>query len=62
MGYYGGMGARKVATVTPSATLPQNQPDCLRGDDRPDRLRQLGGVGVVGRAGDRGLRHLLREG
>ena len=30
MGYYGGMGARKVATnVQPSATLPQNQPDCL---------------------------------
>ena len=26
MGYYGGMGARKVATVTPSAPLPQNQP------------------------------------
>jgi methionine-rich copper-binding protein CopC len=29
MGYYGGNGARKVATVTPSASLPQNQPDCL---------------------------------
>jgi hypothetical protein len=29
MGYYGGNGARKIATVTPSATLPQNQPDCL---------------------------------
>jgi hypothetical protein len=29
MGYYGGSGARKIATVTPSATLPQNQPDCL---------------------------------
>ena len=29
MGYYGGMGARKVATVTPSAALPQNQPNCL---------------------------------
>ena len=29
MGYYGGNGARKVATVTPSATLPQNQPPCL---------------------------------
>ena len=24
MGYYGGMGARQVATVTPSATLPQS--------------------------------------
>ena len=29
MGYYGGLGARQVATVTPSATLPQAQPACL---------------------------------
>lgn len=29
MGYYGGNGARKVATVTPSALLPQTQPACL---------------------------------
>ncbi len=29
MGYYGGMGARKVATVRPSVPLPQNQPNCL---------------------------------
>lgn len=29
LGYYGGMGARKVATVLPSATLPQSQPACL---------------------------------
>jgi hypothetical protein len=29
MGYYGGMGARKVATITPSATLPQTQPACM---------------------------------
>ncbi len=29
MGYYGGMGARKVATVLPSASLPQTQPACL---------------------------------
>ena len=29
MGYYGGLGARKVATVIPSATLPQSQPACL---------------------------------
>jgi hypothetical protein len=29
LGYYGGMGARKVATVQPSATLPQAQPACL---------------------------------
>ena len=29
MGYYSGTGARKVATVLPSATLPQVQPACL---------------------------------
>ncbi len=29
IGYYGGMGARKVATITPSAPLPQTQPACL---------------------------------
>ena len=29
MGYYQGLGARKVATVLPSVTLPQNQPACL---------------------------------
>ncbi len=29
MGFYNGLGARKVATVLPSATLPQTQPACL---------------------------------
>jgi len=29
IGYYGGMGARKVATITPSASLPQTQPSCI---------------------------------
>jgi hypothetical protein len=29
VGYYGGLGARKVATVSPSARLPQTQPNCL---------------------------------
>jgi hypothetical protein len=28
MGYYGGMGARRVATVRPAGLLPQNQPSC----------------------------------
>ncbi len=28
IGYYGGNGARKVATITPSAHLPQTQPAC----------------------------------
>ena len=31
MGYYGGMGARKVDSIEPSAALPQIQPECLRG-------------------------------
>jgi len=29
MGYYGGAGARKITTVTPSVSLPQTQPACL---------------------------------
>jgi hypothetical protein len=29
LGYYGGLGARKVATVQPLAVLPQSQPACL---------------------------------
>lgn len=29
MGYYAGMGARKIATVAPSVSLPQSQPSCL---------------------------------
>ena len=29
LGYYGGLGARKVATISPSASLPQTQPACL---------------------------------
>ena len=29
MGYYGGFGARLVTSVAPSATLPQNQPNCI---------------------------------
>jgi hypothetical protein len=29
VGYYGGLGARKVASVTPSANLPQKQPACI---------------------------------
>ncbi|MDP9374980.1 MAG: DUF4082 domain-containing protein, partial [Chloroflexota bacterium] len=30
MGYYGGNGARKVASILPSAPLPQSQPTCLK--------------------------------
>lgn len=28
-GWYGGLGARRIATVQPSASLPQRQPECL---------------------------------
>jgi hypothetical protein len=34
LGSYGGAGARKVATVAPSVTLPQDQPPCTKQDDR----------------------------
>src|SRR5712692_6015076 len=29
LGYYGGLGARRVATIAPSVALPQSQPACL---------------------------------
>jgi hypothetical protein len=29
MGYYGGLGARKITSIIPSASLPQTQPACL---------------------------------
>jgi hypothetical protein len=28
-GWYGGDGARRIATIAPTATLPQNQPNCI---------------------------------
>ena len=60
LGYYGGTGARKIATVTP--TTATNQPELPdQCEHRSRRLRQLGGLGVVARAGDRGVRHLHRE-
>ncbi len=46
MGYYGGMGARKIASVTPSATLPQVQPACL--SDATTGLLDCGNWGVSG--------------
>ncbi len=46
IGYYGGAGARKVATVSPSATLPQNQPACL--NDAVTGLVDCGNWGVSG--------------
>jgi hypothetical protein len=44
MGYYAGMGARKVATISPSATLPQSQPACLT--DSTTGLTDCGNWGV----------------
>ena len=62
MGYYGGFGARLVTTVTPTATLPQNQPNCIdRTVNGTRRLRQLGGLGVMAGTRRRGVGHLLRE-
>ncbi|HEY6507078.1 MAG TPA: N,N-dimethylformamidase beta subunit family domain-containing protein, partial [Vicinamibacterales bacterium] len=44
LGWYGGSGARLVATVTPSATLPQVQPDPLT--DGPSGLVDCGNWAV----------------
>ena len=61
LGWYGGLGARLVTTVQPSAPLPQNQPDCIfQAPVRPGRLRELGGIGFVGRPAGRRLRGLPR--
>ena len=43
-GYYGGDGARKIASVTPSATLPQSQPQCIT--DTTTTLYDCGNWGV----------------
>jgi hypothetical protein len=40
IGYYGGLGARLVDTIYPSAPLPQPQPDCLQ--DPSTRLYDCG--------------------
>lgn len=44
LGYYGGDGARKVATVQPSIALPHAQPDCIR--DRATGLHDCGNWAV----------------
>jgi hypothetical protein len=46
MGYYGGRGARKIASVLPSASLPQSQPACL--NDATTGLIDCGNWGVSG--------------
>ena len=44
VGYYGGMGARKITTIAPSAQLPQAQPACLT--DSITGLADCGNWGV----------------
>ena len=61
MGYYGGDGARKVATVMPSVSLPQSQPACAtRWQTGLVDCGNWAVVGVVGGARRRGLGRLLR--
>jgi hypothetical protein len=44
LGYYAGLGARKVATLSPSVSLPQSQPNCL--SDIPTGLIDCGNWSV----------------
>ena len=44
LGYYQGNGARQIATVTPSAPLPQTQPACIT--DAPTHLYDCGNWAV----------------
>jgi hypothetical protein len=44
MGHYGGLGARQVATVLPSVSLPQSQPACV--NDPTTGLNDCGNWGV----------------
>jgi hypothetical protein len=44
IGYYGGLGGRKMATVVPSAHLPQTQPACL--NDAATGMADCGNWGV----------------
>ncbi len=44
IGYYGGLGARKVASISPSVSLPQSQPACLT--DATTNLVDCGNWGV----------------
>ena len=61
LGYYQGDGARLIDTITPSASLPQNQPACATDPRHRDlRLWNMGGLGVLERAEQRGVRRLLR--
>ena len=62
MGYYAGLGARKVASVLPTASLPQNQPACLTDDTTG--LMDCGNwaeLSLLDRSCGCHFRHLLRQ-
>ena len=62
LGYYGGLGARKVATVHPDVALPQDQPPCLFvSATRLVDCGNLGRVRIVERAARRRVWRLHRE-
>ena len=63
MGYYGGNGARLIAAnVQAVGGAPPDPARLSQGHEhQPLRLRQLGRVGHLGRAGGRRLGHLLRQ-
>ncbi len=44
LGYYGGMGARRIASMRPAVSLPQKQPACL--EDQAVRLYDCGNWAV----------------
>ncbi len=46
LGYYAGLGARLVAMVQPSATLPQGQPECIFDNNENARLLDCGNWAV----------------
>ena len=62
MGYYDGLGARRISDHRCARRPPRPARVPHRGADRADRLRQLERVGDVDRSGRRRLGHLFRQG
>ena len=62
LGFYGGNGARKIGSFTPSVALPQTQPTCRTdSDDQPHRLRELVRIGIVDHSDKCGVGDLCGE-
>ena len=61
VGWYGGDGARRVAIVQPSATLPQTQPACLTTTPRGSSTAATGHGRRRGTSGGRRLGALPRD-